>query len=114
MTASREKILTCVSPSNSAADEIAGLDKMQRAARAKRKDLRLAAADLTQNVVHAVKADPALGENSTMYAALGYVRKSDRYPRRRRVQVSSASLPTEGDTKVQDPSVQKLEEEVKP
>jgi hypothetical protein len=33
---------------------------------------------LTRNIVHAVKADPTEGENSPLYAAMGYVRASDR------------------------------------
>jgi hypothetical protein len=37
--------------------------------------------------VHAVKADPTEGENSPLYAAMGYVRSSDRSGGRRRARV---------------------------
>lgn len=43
-----------------------------------------AALELTRNVVHAVKADPAVGENSLLYAAMGYVRRADRTNGRKR------------------------------
>jgi hypothetical protein len=45
---------------------------------AKCRDADTAALKVTKNVVHAVKAEPTEGEDSPLYAAMGYVRTSDR------------------------------------
>jgi hypothetical protein len=37
-----------------------------------------------QRVVHAVRGDPDVGDDSPMYASMGYVRKSKRKKRRRK------------------------------
>ena len=58
--------------------EIAETQKRQKSLNAKCKDADAAALKLTKNIVHAVKADPTEGENSPLYAAMGYVRASDR------------------------------------
>jgi hypothetical protein len=91
--------LAAVQPVYDVDEEIADLAKRTRAAKARRKDLRIVISDLTQNVVHAVKADPAVGENSPMYAAMGYVRKSDRYGSRRRQRAAVAPGASESDVK---------------
>ena len=86
-----ESYQAAVKPAYDIDQEIADLEKLTRAAKARRRDLRIAVADLTQNVVHAVKADPAVGENSPMYAAMGYVRKNERYGSRRRSRALAVS-----------------------
>ena len=58
--------------------EIAEVQKRLKSLIAKRDDADAAALQLTKNIVHAVKADPTEGENSPLYAAMGYVRASDR------------------------------------
>ena len=58
--------------------EIAETQKRLKSLNAKCKDADAAAIQLTKNIVHAVKADPTEGENSPLYAAMGYVRSSDR------------------------------------
>jgi len=98
-----EAYQAAVKPAYDMIEELADLEKLTRAAKAKRKDLHLAVTDLTQNVILAVKADPAVGENSPMYAAMGYVRKNERYGARRRQRTPAAPAPTEGDVKPEEP-----------
>ncbi len=97
-----EAYQAAVKPAYDVDEEIADLEKLTRAAKAKRQDLRIVISDLTQNVIHAVKADPAVGENSPMYAAMGYVRKNDRYGSRRRQRAPTGSGTTEGDPKPEE------------
>jgi hypothetical protein len=58
--------------------EIAETQKRLKSLNAKCKDAGAAAIKLTKSIVHAVKADPTEGENSPLYAAMGYVRTNDR------------------------------------
>ena len=67
-----------VKPSYDLRAEIAETQKRLKSLNAKCKDADAAALQLTKNIVHAVKADPTEGENSPLYAAMGYVRSSDR------------------------------------
>ena len=67
-----------VKPSYDIRAEIAETQKRLKSLIARRDDADAAALKLTKNVVHAVKADPTEGENSPLYAAMGYVRESDR------------------------------------
>ena len=76
-------------------EEGADLAKRVRANFAKRKDVDAAAIDLFTKIVHAVKADPQVGEDSLLYAAMGYVRKADRYGGRRRAR-PAVVVPPEG------------------
>ena len=76
MTLARFK--AAVQPSLAARDEVASLDGQRPVSLNKR-----AAADQDSNdtmlmVVNAVKGDPDHGEDSALYAAMGYVRKSER------------------------------------
>ena len=76
MTLARFK--AAVQPSLAARDEVANLDGQRPVSLNKR-----AAADQDSNdtmlmVVNAVKGDPDHGEDSALYAAMGYVRKSER------------------------------------
>jgi len=41
-----------------------------------------------QRVVHSVRGDPEVGENSVMYAAMGYIPKSKRKKRRRKAKAA--------------------------
>ena len=83
-------------------DEAAELAKRVRANSARRKDVDVAALDLVAKIVNAIKADPAVGENSLLYAAMGYVRKADRYGRKRARPPVVA--PPAGDPKPPEPS----------
>ena len=72
------KFKATVQPSLDARDEVASLDGQRPVSLNKR-----AAADQDSNdtmlmVVNAVKGDPDHGEDSALYAAMGYVRKSER------------------------------------
>ncbi len=58
--------------------EIAETQKRLKSLIAQCKDADASALKLTKNIVHAVKADPTEGEDSPLYAAMGYVRASDR------------------------------------
>jgi hypothetical protein len=75
--------------------EIAETQKRLKSLHAKCKDADAAAIKLTKNIVHAVKADPTEGENSPLYAAMGYVRASDRSSGLKRVRVPAASAAVE-------------------
>lgn len=57
--------------------EIAETQKRLTSLIAQCKDADASAIKLAKNIVHAVKADPAEGENSPLYAAMGYVRASE-------------------------------------
>ena len=88
---------TAVQPVFAVREEGAELAKRVRANAAQRKDVDVAAIDLIRNIVHAVKADPAVGENSLLYAAMGYVRRADRSGSRKRGRTPVVA-PPEGDT----------------
>ena len=87
-----------VQPVFAVREEGAELAKRVRANSAKRKDVDAAALDLATKIVHAVKADPQVGEDSLLYVAMGYVRKADRYGRRKRSRPPMMA-PPEGDSK---------------
>ena len=70
--------------------EIAETQRRLKSLIAKRRDADAAALKLTKNVVHAVKADPTEGENSPLYAAMGYVRSSDRSSGLKRARVPAS------------------------
>jgi hypothetical protein len=82
-----------VQPVFAVREEGAELAKRVRANSARRKDVDVAALDLIRNIVHAVKADPAVGEDGVLYATLGYVRKADRYGGRRRLRPAMVAPP---------------------
>ena len=79
-------------------EEGAELAKRVRANSARRKDVDVAATDLIAKIIHSVKADPQVGEDSVLYATLGYVRKADRYGSRKRSRPPMVA-PPEGDSK---------------
>lgn len=69
---------TAMQPSQAARDLIATLDDQMTAAIIARENADKASMEKLQFVVKSVAGDPAFGENSALYEALGYVRKSDR------------------------------------
>jgi hypothetical protein len=71
--------------------EIAETQKRLKSLNAKCKDADTAALQLTKHIVHAVKADPTEGENSPLYAAIGYVRSSDRSSGLKRARVPASA-----------------------
>ena len=79
-------------------EEGAELAKRVRANAARRKDVDAAALALIRNIVNAVKADPQVGEDSLLYAAMGYVRKADQRVGRKRSRMPMM-VPPEGDSK---------------
>ncbi|MEJ1966657.1 MAG: hypothetical protein WDO56_35990 [Gammaproteobacteria bacterium] len=92
------QFVAAVQPVFAVREEGAELAKRVRANSAKRRDVDVAALDLVRNIVHAVKADPAVGEDSLLYAAMGYVRKTDRSGGRKRARPAVVAAP-EGDAK---------------
>jgi hypothetical protein len=82
-----------VKPSYDIRAEIAEAQKRLKSLFAKRKDADAAAIKLTKNIVHAVKADPTEGEDSPLYAAMGYVRAADRSSGLTRARVPTSSAP---------------------
>ena len=67
-----------VKPSLDARATIKDLTQQADAARVDRDNADPASAELVQLVVSSIKGDPSYGENSALYATLGYVRKDDR------------------------------------
>lgn len=85
-----EQFNEALKPSYDFRVEIAETQKRLKSLNAKCKDADAAAIKLTKNIVHAVKADPTEGENSPLYAAMGYVRTSDRSSGLKRARVPAA------------------------
>ena len=88
-----EQFKTAVKPCYDVRTEIVDVQKRLKSLIAKRKDADAAAIKLTKNIVHAVKADPTEGENSPLYAAMGYVRANDRSSGLTRVRGAISSAP---------------------
>lgn len=65
-------------PSLDARDELARLDAQLTQWQNRRDDADAATSDTIQKVVKGVMGDPAFGEDSDLYEAMGYVRKSER------------------------------------
>ena len=94
---------TAVQPVFAVREEGADLAKRVLANAAQRKDVEGTAVELMRNIVHAVKADPAVGENSLLYAAMGYVRRTDRVGGRKRPLQPAVASP-KGDAKPAEPN----------
>jgi len=58
--------------------QIAGLEKQMTALHNQRDDADVVTNDTLQKVVKGVMGDPDFGEDSALYEAMGYVRKSER------------------------------------
>jgi hypothetical protein len=82
-----------VKPALSVRAEITEAEKRLKSLIAKRKDVDAAAIRLARNIVQAVKADPTEGENSPLYAAMGYVRRSERSSGLTRVRAAAPVAP---------------------
>ena len=67
-----------VKPSFDARATMANLDAQMTAALDERDTADITTADANQKVVKGVIGDPNFGDNSDLYDAMGYVRKSDR------------------------------------
>ena len=67
-----------VKPSLDARATIKDLVQQTDAARVDRDNADPASMELVQMVVNSIKGDPNYGENSALYANIGYVRKDDR------------------------------------
>lgn len=64
--------------------EAAEIDARWTGVMAKRDDVDTAANELTKNIVRSVRAHPRYGEDSPLYATMGFTRESDRASRRKR------------------------------
>ena len=73
-----EQFKTAVKPSLDARDAIKVLEDQMTAALNARDDADAISLEKVQRVVKGVAGDPAFGEDSALYEALGYVRKSER------------------------------------
>ena len=67
-----------VTPSLDARATIKDLNQQTGTARVDRDNADPASVELAQQVVNSIKGDPNYGENSALYATIGYVRKDDR------------------------------------
>jgi hypothetical protein len=90
-----------IKPSYDIRADITALKKKLKDAIAKKKDIDAASLLLAKNIVHAVKADPKEGENSTLYATMGFVRTSERAGKGRR-RISPAAPKAAGASTVAD------------
>ena len=73
-----DQFKTKVKPSLEARATIKQLDIQRKETQIERKLADVTSLEIVQNVVNSVKGDSKFGENSALYAAFGYVRKSDR------------------------------------
>ena len=87
-----------VQPVFTVREESAELAKRTVANSAKRRDVDGDAQALIRNIVHAIKADPQVGEDSLLYAAMGYVRKADNRAGRKRSRTRVVVPPEAGAT----------------
>jgi len=67
-----------VQPSFDARKQIATLESQMTSAMDARDNADAVTADANQKVVNGVRGDPNYGDNSDLYEAMGYVRKSER------------------------------------
>jgi hypothetical protein len=72
------QIKQAVKPSLDARAQITDLEQQTATARVDRNNADPVSLELVQQVVNSIKGDPNYGENSALYAAIGYVRKDDR------------------------------------
>lgn len=72
------KFTAAVQPSLDARDEVATLEDQRPVSLNKRDAADQDTNDTIQMVVNAIKGDPDHGQDSALYAAMGYVRKSNR------------------------------------
>ena len=84
-----------VKPSLETRATIKQLDKQRKVAQVERDVADVSSLAFVQDVVNAVKGDPNFGEDSALYAALGYVRKSDRKSGLTRTANNVVPVPTE-------------------
>ena len=73
-----EQFKAQVQPSLAARDQLTTLQSQATDSRTQRRQSDSASLELAQLVVNSVKGDPAEGENGSLYAAMGYVPKSER------------------------------------
>lgn len=67
-----------VKPSLEVRERIANLERQLQEAVAEREAADAVSLEATRRVIHAVRADSEEGENGPLYAAMGYVRRSQR------------------------------------
>ena len=84
-----------VKPSLDVRDEINTLDNQAIDAGTRRDDADVISIETTLLVVNAVKGDPEHGEDGALYAAMGYIRKSDRQSGLSRKAQTATTPPTD-------------------
>jgi len=72
------QLIALAKPALDAREELAKLDAQYTQWQNRRDDADKAANEAVQKVVKGVVGDPAFGENSDLYEAMGYIRKSER------------------------------------
>ncbi|MGH8165489.1 MAG: hypothetical protein ACREP1_14265, partial [Rhodanobacteraceae bacterium] len=73
-----DQVKTAIQPSLDARDAILTADAQRREATNRRLDADRASMLLVGLVINAIKGDPAFGDDSALYEACGYVRRSER------------------------------------
>ena len=86
-----EQFKEVVNASHEVRAELAELSARTRAALVRRHHLDAMSMDVVNGVINSIKGDPLEGEDGALYVSLGYVRKSDRAPRRSRLRVMLAA-----------------------
>ena len=84
---------TKVQPSFDARDAIAAADRQMKDAQNRRTDSDVVTQRLVQLVINSIKGDPTVGDDSSLYEAAGYVRKSERKSGLRRGSKTTAQPP---------------------
>ena len=78
------KFLELAEPSRAVRAELAELSKQTQLCFHRRRAHDFVLRPVLARVVHSVRGDPDVGEDSLMYTSMGYVRKSRRLPGRKR------------------------------
>jgi hypothetical protein len=89
---SLEQFRAAIKPSQDARSQIGALENQLRAVYSDRDDADEAASQAIVRVVNGVRADPEAGDDSPLYEAMGYVRKSERHSTARRSRKEVASV----------------------
>ena len=86
---------TKVKPSLDTRAEIETLNRQLDGLRVDRDNADTVSEEITDSVVNSVKGDPSFGENSSLYASFGYIRKADRKSGLIRVATNVVSAPVD-------------------
>ena len=79
-----------IAPCRAVRKELADVTLREKLLRFRLRNVDREARPAILRVVHSVRGDPEVGEDSLMYSSMGYVRKSKRKKRRRKAKAKAA------------------------